>query len=117
MVYAVDTWNIKGAGIAHFAVAGGVIVPVYVVLVRSMAGVSFRKLAGAVAPPIVGSAIAAGAAAMTVHALHDPALQLLGGLGVGSVVYFVVLGPWLFRVLRRARALWGNVDAHTEEAT
>jgi hypothetical protein len=117
MILAVDTWGIKGAGIAHFAIAGLVVLPVYIVLVRSMAGVSIRKLAGAVTPPFLGSVVAAGAGAAAVHYVHVPALALLAGLGVGSLVYLALVGPWLLRVLRRGRALWGDVDTNVATPT
>jgi len=112
MILGVDKWGIKGAGIAHFVIAGAVVLPVYVFLVRSLSGVSIRRLAGAVTPPVLGSVAAAGAGAIAVHLVHDAALALLAGLGVGVVVYLALLGPWLLRVLRRARALWGDVDTN-----
>ena len=117
MILAVDHWGIKGAGIAHFVIVGLVVLPVYVVLVRSLSGVSIRKLAGAVTPPFLGSIIAAGAGAAAVHFVRVPALALLAGLGAGILVYLALVGPWLLRVLRRGRALWGAADTNIAAPT
>jgi len=73
-------------------------------------------LAGAVTPPVLGSVVAAGAGAFAVRMASSSALALLAGLSVGVGVYIVVLGPWLFRLLRRARTLWGDVDMNSTGA-
>ena len=105
----VDTWGIKGAGIAHFVVAGLVVLPVYLFVVRSVAGLSLRKLLVAIGPPVAGSIGAGLSAALAMRATNGALQSLVVGLGAGLVVYLIIVGPWLWRVLQRAHTLWSAV--------
>ena len=109
MVIGVDTWGIKGAGIAHFVVAGLVVLPVYLFVVRSVAGLSLRKLLVAIGPPVAGSIGAGLSAALAMRATNGALQSLVVGLGAGLVVYLIIVGPWLWRVLQRAHTLWSAV--------
>lgn len=115
MIFAVSSWGIKGAGIAHFAIAGGIVLPVYVVLIHRLTGVKIGSLARAVTPPLIGSAVAGCAAGLTVRVTPSPALDLIAGLAVGVAVYLLVLGRWFFRLQSRARILWSTVGSQLDE--
>ena len=108
MIVGVNEWGIKGAGIAHFVVAGALILPIYVAVVRALAGVSLWTLLRSVLPPLAASACAGIAAAIAVHMTHGVVAQLVFGLAAGLAAYVLLLGQWFVRLCRNGRALWSN---------
>lgn len=82
--------GIQGVGIAHVVVAGGIIVPVYLVALRRRHGLRPRAVLGAVARPLLGGFVAAlaGVALMSLFG-SDLGELVAGGLGI-IVVYGIV---------------------------
>jgi lipopolysaccharide exporter len=113
MIVGVDRWGIAGAAVAHVAVAGGVVLPSYVLILRAAAGVGVRDLIRSVVPVVVGSVLAAVVAHVTAMRMSGHWSGLLAGAAVGALTYLVVTGPWLLRLLRQTRELWGGVEAQS----
>jgi PST family polysaccharide transporter len=94
MIGCVHAWGIVGAGVAHLIVAGGIVLPVYLVVLGRQ-GVSLPALARAAAAP-VGAALLTGAVVWMSSSAVDRAWQavVLGG-AIGVVVYAGMLHRWL----------------------
>lgn len=106
LVIGVRTRGIAGAAVAHVGVASVVVLPMYVLLLRRLAGIDASVLVRAVARPVV-SAVAAGLAANAVaDRLAQPWVALVAGSLVGLGCYVACLGPWLASLRADCRALW-----------
>lgn len=91
-------WGIAGAGWAHLVVAVAVVLPAYLVALRS-AGVPLAALARGAAWPMVASALAGAAAAWSAALVRAPAVSLAVGCAAGVLVYGALMGRWAHRTL------------------
>jgi PST family polysaccharide transporter len=119
MVVGVRWWGIAGAGIAHAAVVLAVVVPVYLLVVRSATGTSPRRLLAAMAPAAACSLVAGLVAWGVSTNLAEPlGGLLLGGLG-GAAAYLLLARRHVLRlfgfVLGRSHAR-DRVPPSVEEA-
>jgi PST family polysaccharide transporter len=89
---AVRAGGIVGVAVGHAAVAVGVVLPSYAIVLRAT-GVSLRDLAAAVIRPLAGVALGGAAAASVVLLISDRALQLGAGALVVAVAYLAVVYP------------------------
>ena len=109
MYFGVHAWHIAGAGQAHAVVVLGVVLPAYLITVRSRTPVELKWFWRSVAVPLP-AAVVCGVAAFGASRLVDsPYLQLLLGLVAGTSVYALLAGRWLLRVWRELREMyWTN---------
>lgn len=106
LVVGVRVAGLTGAAIAHVTVAGGVLLPLYAVVLRRVADVGPAALLHAVIRPVVAAAVAAGAASVVAGRPENPWLALVVGAVVGAGCYLACLGPWLSSLRAEVRALW-----------
>ena len=99
IVLGVELWNLEGVAWAHVATIACIALPAYLMFVLRVASISMAQLARSVLRPLA-AAVAAGAAAWLMSQLPDASwlALILGGLA-GGVVYLVVVGPALIRVV------------------
>ena len=80
--------GIAGAGAAQAIVAVGLMVPIYLVLLRR-AGVAPSSVARAVLPPLLWALLAAGIAALVARQIDNPFLATATGATAGLACYLV----------------------------
>jgi len=102
MAAGIEWYGLAGAGWAHVAVGGAIILPAYLLLVRRH-GVRLGPLVWRLTVPVLAAVPAVLAGTYVAHAVHATVPALLAGGTVASVVYLGVLGPWLVRWLRDLR--------------
>lgn len=108
MIFGVYYGGIAGAAWAHLIVATGLMVPVYLVVLRRQLLFPVRRLAGAVAPPLLVSTVAGALAHPVATMFHGPWTQLLMGTLTGVFVYLVLLGYWLLGLVHTLRGMYGR---------
>jgi PST family polysaccharide transporter len=86
--------GLRGVGLGHLAVAFGLVVPMYVVVLGRHA-VPLRPLALVLVRPAVATAGAAAGALVGMHAVSGALAQVLLGGTLGTAVYLAVVGPSL----------------------
>jgi len=94
--------GIEGVAMAHAAVAAGIVLPAYAVVLRR-AGVSLRAMARQVSRPVAGTVAAAAMAVAVVALIGDDLAQLTVGAALIGVVYVAIVYP--MRTLLRAPAV------------
>jgi len=102
MIIATDAYGIVGAGWVHAAVAGVVILPAYIVVLRQ-AGVPAALLLRRAWWPTVATIPAAFAAWIGSRAVDTPIMALLIGGGASVVVYVLLMWAWGLREWHRLR--------------
>ena len=108
MVIGVRLWGIAGAGLAHAAVALVVVVPAYLLVIVRRSRVGVGWLITSTWMPLLASS-ACGIAAWAAARLPSSALLACAyGVVAGGATYLVLLGPWLRRLVRQLRSLYGE---------
>lgn len=102
MIIATRAYGIVGAGWVHVIVAVAVILPAYVVALRS-AGVGLGSIVRESWFPTVSAVAASGVALLVATAFEDPILKLLAGGGAAAAAYSGLMGRWIVRRLNRLR--------------
>lgn len=99
IVVCVHLWNLEGVAWAHVVTIACIALPAYLILVLRVAAISLSQLARSVLRPLA-AAVVAGVAAWSTSQLFEASwlALILGGL-VGGLVYLVVIGPALIRVV------------------
>jgi O-antigen/teichoic acid export membrane protein len=98
----VQLGGIQGVAIANAAVAVGVVVPAYAVVLRR-AGVSLRTMAAELSRPLTGGLLAGAAGLAVVLLVPGRIVQLAVGAACVALVYVVVVYP--MRAVLRASAV------------
>lgn len=93
MALGVRLNGIVGAALAHIAVAGALILPSYLLVLRRATGVHFAMLGKAILPPLVAASAAALAAKGIASQFASPLVQLITGLAAGGLVYLIAAAP------------------------
>lgn len=83
--------GIRGVGIAHVAIAGGIIVPVYLFALHRRQGLRPRAVLGAPARPLLGGFLGAVAGVVLMSLFGSDLGQLVAG-GLGIVVVYAIVG-------------------------
>ncbi|MGZ4758682.1 MAG: lipopolysaccharide biosynthesis protein [Acidimicrobiales bacterium] len=86
LVLLVHGHGIAGAGVAQAGIAVGLMVPIYLVLLRR-AGVSPMSVARVVLPPLFWALLAAGVAWFVASHLSNPFIATAAGTAAGSLCY------------------------------
>lgn len=92
LVIGVRTGGIEGVAIGHAAVATGLVIPSYAVVMHR-AGVSLRSMAVRLLRPVAGAALAAAVAVGVVVLVHGQLAQLAIGGALTALVYGAVVYP------------------------
>lgn len=99
MIIATQAYGIVGAGWVHVLVAVAVILPAYVVALRT-AGVRLVSILREAWLPTVAAAGASVVAVLTASAVDAPLLKLLLGGTAAALSYSALMARWLFIRLR-----------------
>ncbi len=83
-------WGIAGAGIAHAAVACLVVIPLYVTSLTSVLQTSAWQLLRGSVRPLAAAAVAGGCVWLATQGITNPALALVCGIVLGSVLYVLL---------------------------
>jgi lipopolysaccharide exporter len=97
-----------GAGVAQVAVALLVVAPIYLVVLVRSAGLPLAPLVRPAVLPLLAAVVAGVAAHFAAAAVGGALLKLGVGLLVLLVVYLLVLGRWLHRLVKELGALYGR---------
>jgi lipopolysaccharide exporter len=87
LAVAVRREGIMGAALAHVAVIGPVVLPMYILALRKVSGVPFAVLVKAARPALLASSAAAVLAHGAALQFRSPLSQLAAGLTAGVTVY------------------------------
>jgi PST family polysaccharide transporter len=119
MTFGVQRWGIMGAGLAHASVVILLVIPMYVLLVRSRTKVPLGWLRRSCSRPLL-AAIGAGVVAYAwSHLVSNGVVQVVGGIVFGLLVYVLLAADWLRRVKRTLVSMYWhtNTQARDEVAT
>jgi lipopolysaccharide exporter len=98
MAWAVRHRGLDGAGLAHVTVASCIVVPVFLLALRS-AGVRCVEVLRALVVPAVAALPMAAVGVAAMRALDGPWLELLGAGSAMSVVYAAIAGRSMRRLM------------------
>lgn len=113
MIAATKAYGIVGAGWVHVLVAVAIILPAYVIGLRS-AEVRVTAIFREAWLPTVAAALAAGVAALTASAVDRPLVKLLAGGAAAAVTYVTLVGRWMIVRLQGLRQRSAAVQHDSE---
>lgn len=93
MVIGAKADGIVGAGVAHVVVALGLMLPVYLIVLRRLHLARPSELLRAIAAPAAGAGVAGLAAAAIAAGVSSSPVELLLGGAVGVLVYLIAVSP------------------------
>jgi PST family polysaccharide transporter len=99
MVLAVGRFGIAGAGWAHVLISAAVVLPAYLVCLRSVGVASARILAGCALPTVAVLPLAASTW-LAASLFESPVAALCTGTLLAVVLYVLPIGKWWIRQLR-----------------
>lgn len=108
MIIGVKTDGIRGAAWAHVAVSVIVLIPTYLVILQWRLDISARRLIGAVLPWLGGSVVAGAIAYFVAGEFQQPWIALSLGVLCGLIAYVVLVAPFLIKLSRSVRGLYGR---------
>lgn len=103
LIVGIQWWGIAGAGIAHAAVACLVVIPLYVVALKSVLAVGAWELVRGSLVPLAAAIIAGSTAWLASVSVTEPLMALLLGGFLGGAVYVALTyrrGRLLVQTLR-----------------
>lgn len=109
LVVATRMSGATGAGWAQVGVGLLVVLPAYVVALQGE-GLAPRRLGTALWRPTLACVPAAAAGWWVVSHVGDPLASLGGGFLAGSLIYGVLVGPWLWRLVKTQPVADDNGD-------
>lgn len=109
MWWSVTRYGIEGGAWAHLVVAGGVVLPLYLVMVRRC-GARLLPLLRVCVLPTLAALASAGAAVIAVSPLDSSLAALLVGGSVGCALYAALTARWFVSVVRGGREV---TDTHS----
>jgi PST family polysaccharide transporter len=99
-----------GAAIAHVAVAGGIVLPVYLVIMVRSVGIPIRIIIRPVIHPLLSASVAGAVAWLAEAQVSSTLGRLCVGIGCFSLIYLVLLGRWTLRLRTELTSLYGHAD-------
>lgn len=107
----ISRWGIAGAGVAHAVVACAVVIPLYVVALTSVLGISAWDLLRGSVPAFLAATAAGGGAWLVSRTMTDPFAALAAGAIVGVVLYALLMFVPGKRLAGEVRALLGQRES------
>ena len=112
MIICVRLWGIVGAGVAHAIVIILVVTPAYIYTVRKSMSLGLRWVSESTVRPLIASVFAAAFGYGATQLVANEILQVLIGATVGLLVYLLLAGTWLIKVVATLRTMYWRQGAH-----
>lgn len=104
MAVGVHADGIVGAAVAHLAVIGPVVLPLYLLAIRRVARIRLGMLVTGILPSVVLASLASFAAWEAASAFTEPLPRLAAGLAAGGLIYAVAAAPEALALVSEERA-------------